>query len=141
MKYLIITLGLLASSAFAADVGVSVNIGQPGFYGRIDIGDYPRPPLVYRQPRLVEHMSPRRPPIYLNVPPGHARNWRRYCRDYDACDERVYFVDNRWYTREYVPRYQAHARGRYEERRDARRDHRQTPRRGNGRDRDWEHGH
>ena len=33
-------IGLPAS---AADVGVSVTVGQPGFYGRIDIGDFPRP--------------------------------------------------------------------------------------------------
>ena len=28
-----------ASPALAADVGVSISIGNPGFYGRIDIGD------------------------------------------------------------------------------------------------------
>jgi hypothetical protein len=29
---------LFTDSAQAADVGVSVSVGQPGFYGRIDIG-------------------------------------------------------------------------------------------------------
>ena len=36
-----------AVPAAAADVGVSVSVGQPGFYGRIDIGSYPQPRLVY----------------------------------------------------------------------------------------------
>ncbi len=31
--------GALAAQARDVDVGVSVQIGQPGFYGRIDIGD------------------------------------------------------------------------------------------------------
>ncbi len=32
---------IITVPALAADVGVSVNIGQLGFYGRIDIGNYP----------------------------------------------------------------------------------------------------
>ncbi|CAG9932294.1 hypothetical protein [Candidatus Nitrotoga arctica] len=38
---------LITAPTLAADVGVSVNIGQPGFYGRIDIGNYPQPQLIY----------------------------------------------------------------------------------------------
>jgi hypothetical protein len=34
---------------------------------------------------------------YQQVPPGHARNWRKHCREYNACGERVYFVQNDWY--------------------------------------------
>lgn len=96
----------LTLPAFAADVGVSVNIGQPGFYGRIDIGDFPAPQVIYQRPRAVEWVPVERPPIYLNVPPGHAKKWSKHCGRYNACGERVYFVQNNWYDREYVSHYQ-----------------------------------
>lgn len=122
----------------AAEVGVSVSIGQPGFYGHVDIGGYPRPQLIYRQPVLVERVPVARPPIYLNVPPGQAKHWRRYCGAYGACGERVYFVRNSWYEREYVPRYQAYHNDRRDERHDEYRgDHRQgqwNKHQGGGRD-------
>ena len=110
--------------ALAADVGVSVSIGQPGFYGRIDIGDYPypQPQVIYRQPRVIERTYIEREPIYLRVPPAHARNWRKHCHKYSACGERVYFVRDSWYQREYVPRYQEHHRDRRDDRRDEYRD-------------------
>lgn len=94
-----------ASPAFAADVGVSVNIGQPGFYGRIDIGDYPQPQVIYRRPIVIEQVPMDRAPIYLRVPPGHAKHWSKHCGKYDACGERVLFVQDNWYNREYSPRY------------------------------------
>lgn len=108
MKHLLFTALLAAAvtSTFAADVGVSVNIGQPGFYGRLDIGDFPQPQVLYRQPVLVGRGGADREPIYMRVPPRHAQNWRRYCGRYNACDERVYFVRDRWYRHEYAPRYQ-----------------------------------
>lgn len=110
MKLLLITATLAAivgtTSAQAADVGISVSIGQPGFYGRLDIGDYPPPQVIYRQPRIIERVVVARPPVYLRVPPGHAKNWRKHCREYNACGEQVYFVQDNWYNNEYVPRYQ-----------------------------------
>ncbi len=112
------------TSALAAtdtNFGLSISVGQPGFYGRIDINDYPQPQLVYAKPIVVERVAVNRPPIYLYVPPGHAKNWRKHCARYHACGERVLFVQDRWYTNEYVPRYQARHRdyrdyrdGRYE---------------------------
>jgi len=91
----------------AADVGVSVTVGQPGFYGQIDIGDFPRPRVLYAQPIIVERGgSMNRGPVYLRVPPGHAKNWKKHCHEYRACGERVLFVRDDWYEREYVPRYQ-----------------------------------
>ncbi|MDD4928317.1 MAG: hypothetical protein PHP85_03440 [Gallionella sp.] len=107
MKRFVMTAALLAATlpAFAADVGVSLSIGQPGFYGRIDIGDYYEPQVIYRRPMVIERVSADRPPVYLRVPPGHAKNWRRHCREYHACGERVYFVQDNWYNNEYVPRY------------------------------------
>lgn len=111
MKRFVLSAVLAAATftlpALAADVGVSVSIGQPGFYGRIDIGDFPQPRVLYTQPIIVERGIPmNRPPVYLRVPPGHAKNWKKYCREYGACGERVLFVHDDWYEREYVPRYQ-----------------------------------
>jgi hypothetical protein len=102
-----ITAIALATAVHAADVGVSVTIGQPGFYGRIDIGDYPypQPRVIYRYPRVIERVYVEREPIYMRVPPSHASNWRKYCHEYDACGERVYFVQDSWYNHEYAPRY------------------------------------
>jgi hypothetical protein len=105
---------VLTPPAQAADVGLSLSIGQPGFYGRLDIGDYPPPQLLYRQPVLIERGDLHRAPVYLRVPPGQAKNWRRHCGKYNACDERVYFVQDNWYQREYVPRYQEQHRDRRE---------------------------
>lgn len=141
MKHFLIAAAVIASSltapAIAADVGVSVSIGQPGFYGRLDIGDYPPPQLIYRQPMVIERVPMDRPPVYLRVPPGHRKHWSRYCREYDACGERVYFVQDNWYHQEYVPRYQEQHREyrdqRGDDRQDERGDHRQDDRGGNDR--------
>jgi hypothetical protein len=124
MKRLLFAATLLAvtAPAIAADVGVSISIGQPGFYGRLDIGDYPQPQVIYRQPVMVERVVMDRPPIYLRVPPGHAKNWRKHCKKYDACGERVFFVRDSWYQREYVPRYQERQRDHRDEGRGDRRD-------------------
>lgn len=124
MKYFLIAAALAAvtvnAPALAADVGVSVSIGQPGFYGRLDIGSFPPPAVIYRQPVVVERVPMERPPIYLRVPPGHAKHWSKHCREYNACGERVYFVQDSWYSREYVPRYQEQHRDRRDERDDER---------------------
>ena len=108
----------VTTPALAADVGVSLNIGQPGFYGRLDIGGYPQPQVIYRQPVMIERAPMDRPPIYLHVPPGHAKHWRKHCREYNACGERVFFVQDNWYNREYVPRYQGQHRDRRDDRHD-----------------------
>jgi hypothetical protein len=97
----------LAAPATAADVGVSISIGQPGFYGHIDIGNYPRPQLIYPDPIIVQSLPAGivHQPMYLHVPPGHAKNWRKHCSKYRACGQPVYFVDERWYSDVYVPHY------------------------------------
>jgi hypothetical protein len=126
MKYLLILVALASASlintAQAADVGVSVSIGQPGYYGRIDIGGYPEPRVIYRQPRVIERVYEEREPIYLHVPLGHIRHWERHCHEYSACGERVYFVSDNWYNREYAPRYQEGHHEHHEEYRDEHRD-------------------
>lgn len=121
MKRILFAAALAAATvpALAADVGVSVSIGQPGFYGQIDIGGgYPPPRVLYSEPRVIERVPMYRQPIYLRVPPGHAKHWSRHCSEYNACDERVYFVSNNWYQNEYVPHYQEHHRGGYDRRGD-----------------------
>lgn len=136
MKRLFIAAALTlaaASPTLAADVGVSISIGEPGFYGRIDIGDYPQPRLIYREPRVI-YREAARAPIYLHVPPGHAKNWRKHCGKYNACGERVYFVQDSWYNQVYVPRYQERHDDRRSGRKDERRDKHQK-------DRNDGHGH
>ena len=140
MKRFLIAAAIAAATvttpALAADVGVSVSIGQPGFYGRLDIGGYPQPQVIYRQPIAIQRVPAHRPPIYLRVPPGHAKHWSKHCRKYNACGERVYFVQDNWYNREYVPRYQKQHRDRRGDRRDERgNDNRGNHGNGHGNDR------
>ena len=87
------------------EAGVSISIGDPHFYGRIDIGGYPPPRLIYEQPVIVRRVKVWHPPIYLRVPPAHRTSWYRYCDRYGACGRPVYFIDDGWYEQVYVPRY------------------------------------
>jgi len=109
MKKIVCTafLSAMAIPAFAADVGLSISVGQPGFYGQINIGNIPPPPVVYAQPVVVarspQYVSAQ--PIYLHVPPGHEKHWNKHCGEYNACGRPVYFVRDDWYNNEYVPRY------------------------------------
>lgn len=145
MKKFLLAIALAAAvstPALATDVGVAVTIGQPGFYGRLDIGGYPPPQLIYETPRYIQRVPAGRPPIYLRVPPGHIKHWNKHCREYNACGEPVYFVRDDWYQREYAPRYQErrgdyrdHGPRRDDDRRDDRRDYRDHDKgRGHGRD-------
>ncbi len=103
LKHTLLLAALAASTSFAqaADVGVSVQISQPGVYGRIDIGRFPQPAVVVAQPVVV--VAPRvvqaRPiePVYLWVPPGHQKKWGKHCHRYQACGRPVYFVQDQWY--------------------------------------------
>ena len=97
---------VVASAAVAADVGVSISVGQPGFYGRIDIGSAPPPALIYAEPVVIRRAGSPVQPIYLHVPPGHARDWGKHCHKYDACARPVYFVRDDWYNNVYVPHYE-----------------------------------
>jgi hypothetical protein len=123
----------IATPALAADVGVSVSIGDPHFYGRLDIGGFPQPQVIYSQPRVIERGGYQGEPVYLRVPPGHRKNWAKHCREYNACGERVFFVQDSWYNREYAPRYQ-------EQHRD-RRDDQGGDHRNEGHGKDQGHGH
>lgn len=131
MRVMRILLGSMLACAAAAPLAqaqVSINAtitGEvvPGVYGQVVIGGRPPPPLVYAQPVVVEPApvlvgAPPVEPIYLHVPPGHAKHWRQHCHEYHACNRPVYFVR----SAEYEPGYRKH-------------DH------GHDHDRDHDHGH
>ena len=128
MKRFLFTMAIAAAAfavpALAADVGVSLSLGQPGFYGQIDLGNVGPPPVVYARPVIINRGPPGVvvEPLYLHVPSNHARNWRRYCGRYDACGRQVYFVKDDWYNKVYVPHYRDEHRD--EHRGDHRDDHR-----------------
>lgn len=109
-------LAAFAVPVLAADVGVSISLGEPGFYGRIDIGDAPRPDVIYARPVIIQPPPPVEP-IYLHVPPGYERHWRRHCHEYNACGRPVYFVRDSWYRHTYVPHYRRKHERHWHERR------------------------
>lgn len=101
----------LAASAQAADINFGAVISGevlPGVYGRVEVGNLP-PPVVYVQPVIIASQPRRTPltPVYLHVPPGHARNWSKHCGRYNACAQPVYFVK----SAEYEPGYRAGDQG------------------------------
>jgi len=103
--------------ASAADVGVSITVGQPGFYGQIDIGNVSRPQVMYAQPIWVQRGPVQMAPVYLRVPPGHEKKWSKHCARYNACGRPVYFVRDDWYQNTYVPYYRERG-DRHDDRRD-----------------------
>ena len=94
---------LAAAPAFAADVGTLGGLGEPG-YGQIDIHRTPKPQLMFPEPVVIRPMEvgDAGEPVYLRVPPDHAKNWRKHCQKYNACDQRVFFVEETWYNKVYL---------------------------------------
>ncbi|MDQ6620418.1 MAG: hypothetical protein M3Z31_12125 [Pseudomonadota bacterium] len=116
MRQMPIMLLLVAwqGTAFASDVSVTVNIGDPRYYGRIDVDGYPPPQLAYSEPVMVARPAREvvREPLYVRVPPGHAKHWDKHCRQYNACNRPVYFVRDDWYRTVYAPAYvETHGKG------------------------------
>jgi hypothetical protein len=152
MKTLIIAAALCAAALPAtAQTNVSISVGQPGFYGRIDLGDFRAPPVVYAQPVIIERRAHYvAEPIYLRVPPGHQKHWSKHCGQYNACGQRVLFVRDDWYQNTYAPRYREQYRdGRWHDGgreyaggrdRDHDGDHDRDDHRG-GKHKDKDHGH
>jgi hypothetical protein len=106
MKKFIFAAALMAAMpAFATGVGVSLRVGQPGFYGAIDIGNFPQPQVVNVEPVVVRPVVGVVQPLYLHVPPGQMRKWSKYCGSYRACGRPVYFVQHDWYENTYAPHY------------------------------------
>lgn len=102
---------LVAGAAFVAfapaqaqtHVGISIGVAQPGVYGRIDIGSFPAPAVIYPQTMVIvpSPVAFVQRPIYLYVPPGHQKHWAKHCARYNACDQPVYFVQERWVHERY----------------------------------------
>lgn len=97
----ILFLAQLPVAALAAtDVRVIIS-GEvaPGVYGRVEYGNDRPPPVLYATPTvIVQQAQPvRLQPIYLHVPPGHAKDWRKHCSKYNACGTPVYFVKSAEY--------------------------------------------
>lgn len=103
--FLILGIAFAVATPAMAQVGVSINIGDPGYYGRLDINDGPRPRLIYAEPVVIERVRVVQSPVYLHVPPGQAKQWGKHCRQYGACNRPVYFVDDGWYNQVYAPDY------------------------------------
>jgi len=121
MKRFLLSAALLTSPllALAVNVGVSINLGDPAFYGQIELGNAPPPPVMYGSPVIIQpgQVGIALQPLYLRVPLQHSRNWRRYCSMYNACGRPVYFVKDTWYRNVYAPQYRAqYPHGRMEER-------------------------
>ena len=106
----ILSFALLAqipAIAVASEVGLRVIVSgevAPGVYGRVDFGTAPPPPVLYVQPVIIARPpGPPPVPVYLHVPPGHAKHWKKHCGRYNACGVPVYFVK----SEEYAPGYKA----------------------------------
>jgi hypothetical protein len=116
-----LSLAAVSSASAGVDVGVGVTIREPGVYGRIEIGTgAPPPPVVYRRPVVIQQpvvvVAQPEPPLYLYVPPGHAKKWGKHCHKYDACGRPVYFVKEEWVQARYAESHPGkgppvHARG------------------------------
>ena len=116
MKKLVVialALGALAPAMAQTSVGVSIGINQPGVYGRIDIGNFPQPQLIYAQPVIITRPAHyvQQQPVYLYVPPGHQKNWRKHCGRYNACGQQVYFVKEQWVRERYEDNHRGDDRG------------------------------
>jgi hypothetical protein len=88
---------LWAGAAMAAGPYATATVEgalAPGVYGRIEIGNAPPPPLIYAQPVIIQRPAVvvQQQPLYLHVPPGHAKKWSKHCAKYNACGQPVYFV-------------------------------------------------
>jgi hypothetical protein len=103
MKKILSALALLGVCTLAqagTNIGVVVDINQPGVYGRVELGNRPPPPVIYQQPVIITqpvivaqqpvYVQPA--PLYLKVPPGHSKKWAKHCYKYNACGQPVYFV-------------------------------------------------
>jgi hypothetical protein len=99
----------LAGAAWAAQAQPSVNVTvggiiKPGVYGRVEVGTQPPPPIIYPQPVIITQpvivtqpgVIVQQRPIYMHVPPGHAKHWDKHCYKYNACNQPVYFVRNEY---------------------------------------------
>ncbi len=94
--YKLLIAGLIGLSCAAqAQTSVNATIGAvlaPGVYGRVDVSNGVFPQVIYPQPVIIAPVAVAPQPVYLHVPPGHAKKWRKHCHKYNACGTPVYFV-------------------------------------------------
>lgn len=102
---------LATAPACAAEVGALGDLGEPGHYGQIEIdfGHFPHPQLLFPKPVVIRQVDAgdAGDPVYMYVPEKQAKNWRKHCQKYNACDQRVFFVEDNWYNSVYVPKNRA----------------------------------
>lgn len=110
----IMALGFAANATHANDIGINVVLEgevKPGVYGRVELGRNSHPDLVYAEPRVIvvekDHHH-HDEPVYLHVPPGHAKNWGKHCHHYHACSRPVYFVMSDEYREKPKPKRHHH---------------------------------
>lgn len=105
---------MVSCCPFPADAAARIVVGQPGFYGVLEVGRQLRPRLLRGEPVLVwpRPASVLARPLYVHVPPGHVHRWEKYCRHYNACSRPVYFVTEEWYEKVYVPAWREEQRRR-----------------------------
>ncbi|MGB7563572.1 MAG: hypothetical protein WBM08_02355 [Prochlorococcaceae cyanobacterium] len=113
----LLTLALFSTLLMApalAQVGFTIQLGQPNYYGGLNLQGYPNPQYYNTNPVLIEpNLASYGQPVYLRVPPGQRQNWRSYCGRYNACNRKVYFVQDNWYNSVYAPRYRSLNNGQY----------------------------
>ena len=118
-----LAIALACGWAMGANVSVIVE-GQikPGVYGRVEVGNPSVPPPVWRTQPVIIAPVPQAVevvPVYMHVPPGHARNWGRHCHRYQACGHPVYFVKSVEYEPDYGRKHK-HGRNHGDERHEGR---------------------
>ena len=106
--------GVSANAGVAVGIavpGVAVSIGDPGYYGAVEVGGY-QPQVLNAAPLIVRPVvGVAVAPLYLRVPVLYSSHWRSYCNLYQACGRPVYFVNESWYNNTYAPRYRTEHRG------------------------------
>jgi hypothetical protein len=60
--------------------------------------------VVVAQPIIITGTVGQQRPLYLYVPPGHQKNWKKHCGQYGACGQPVYFVQESWVQERYDER-------------------------------------
>lgn len=108
----------LAAPPAEAQVGLTIQLGDPRYNGRLDVRDgwgwgagLPTDALLLPRPVTVNRGWRDRPPapLVLRVPPGHAKKWKKHCHRYGACDVPVVFVRDDWYRDVSIPRWRGSA--------------------------------
>lgn len=108
MRALAIILAIAACVTASGVQAKRVVVGDYDYYGPLVIHDE-RPVVIVQEPRIV-HSRGHREPLYVRVPPGHAKHWEKHCAKYRACDRPVYFVDDHWYHEHYAHKGKGHGR-------------------------------